>query len=44
MKNKEEKNTKKEKRGKRVEIGKHFIYSLFIAGPGWHLYSTRRKC
>lgn len=39
------KNTKKKKKEKRVEIGKHFfLLSPVIAGPGRHLYSTRRKC
>lgn len=41
-----EKKIPKEKGGKEGrKRGKHFfLLSPVIAGPGWHLYSTRRKC
>lgn len=36
---------KKRKRKEKGEKGKHFfLLSPVIAGPGQHLYSTRRKC
>lgn len=35
---------KEKGRKKRGEKGKHFFFSPVIAGPGRHLYSTRRKC